>query len=236
MARGQGVALSVAGLILLGLVLAPTALATNGAVTRAEANPTWTQASIAGSVTWTGCVNAVSPPASPPEPGSPPSGPEAPYCGWRAFATVGPSGDCSTVDSDWPTGYDGTTVWTEDLRTDLATVSFDLPQVPLGGEPGQYVCLGVVEVAQTGRTLPCAPPGEPIPPGWHCPYVMASYLHILASTALQTEPPALGSPDAGSVGEAPHRRCRAGKHGVAHADKRRCGNHHHRRHSHATKI
>lgn len=230
--------LGLIGISAAGLCLAPPARASSGEITRAEASSDWTHASIAGSVTWTGCENAVTPPLPPPDPPGPeepegeprpesaPESPESPYCGWRAFAALSPSPNCESPAR--------VTVWSEGERTDLATASFELPEVPLGGQPGQYLCLGATEIAQTEQMLPCAPPARPLPPGWHCPYETASYPHLLASAPLTAGETQGGAPAEAPTGEpATHlrhpRRCRRDR---KHPGSRkfRCWRHHRHKH------
>jgi hypothetical protein len=184
----------------LGVLPTADAAAATGTITRAQANADWTQGSVAGSVTWTGCVNAVTPPAESlpgpeeplPEPessrASTSSTPESPYCAWTPYLTVAPassSPDCSAAVRQLPDLGEGVSlVWSGGERIETETVSFDVPNTPLDGKPEQLLCLSLTEVAQSGETIPCAPPGEPVPPGWHCPYKNNSYPYVLASTQL----------------------------------------------------
>lgn len=89
----------------LALTLPAYSLAAGGEFTQAESNAGWTQGSLAGSVTWTGCENAVAPPVEGPEnPGeggksTTPLAPESPYCGWTPYVTVGPGTGPAECDS-----------------------------------------------------------------------------------------------------------------------------------------
>jgi hypothetical protein len=180
-----GVAFAVA------LFMPAAALASSGEITRAEAIAEWTQGSVAGSVTWTGCANAVRPPTqSPGGPESPP--PEPAYCAWIPYATIGPassSSDCSAAARQLHGLGEGVSlVWSGGERQGVGSAEFDLTDVSLSGEPEQLLCLSATEYAQTDRTIPCMPPGEPLPPGWHCPYAIASYPVFLAEMMLVTQP------------------------------------------------
>jgi len=159
------------------------ALGTSGRITLAEANTAWTQAHIAGTVEWSKCDHGI---GGQSEPGSPPP----PPCEWTPYATVGPgtpAADCSSPGREWPDLSNGVSLaWFGGARSGsgAATAGFDVPDLALSGEPGQLLCLSLLEVAFTGKTIPCAPPGEPIPPGWHCPYVYEYVQHQLASAFL----------------------------------------------------
>ena len=241
----------VIGIAFAVALLMPTgALASSGEITRAEANAEWTHGSISGSVTWTGCVNAVQPPRPPPPPPPPqppqplhlgsPSAPELPYCAWIPYATVGPassSPDCSSADRRLPGLGEGVLlVWSGGERQGPGSTAFDLPSVSLDGAPGQLLCLSLTEIAQTDKTIPCAPPGEPLPPGWHCPYATASHPISLAEALLVApsepeeppdgeEPPRPGesavSPK--EVGSAKQKRCsRLRANATVHRKPARC--------------
>jgi hypothetical protein len=221
------------GIIAASFCLASPTFAASGEISRAEAAPDWMHASIAGSVTWTGCENVLTAPQPPEGPvgeeyeaesGFPwaPESSASPTCAWRAFAALSPTADCESVAR--------VTVWSEGERSDQGTASFDMPDVPLNGQSGQYLCLEVIEVAADGMTIPCVPPGEPVPPGWHCPYATTSFLHLLASAPLF----AAGAPSADPIGMHPDqaathpRRCRRRAKGFV-SRKSGCSSHHRRR-------
>jgi hypothetical protein len=112
--------------VVVAVLVAPSAAAYSGAITRAHANDTWTRGSIAGYVDWTDC-------------GSDP-------CSWLPIATVQPvlpaygcRGD-EALDSDPNTRN----VWNGGGRTANGTATFDLADVPiLSGVHGQRLCLSV---------------------------------------------------------------------------------------------
>ncbi len=197
----------VAGVVFVAATLSPaSALASTGEITRATASRDWTQGSIAGSVSWTGCVHAVQPPTStgpgplpPPEPS-----PEPPYCGWIPYVTVAPisvSADCAADSRRWPDLGEGVSLaWSGGERLAAGVAQFDLPEVPLDGSPGQLFCLAAIERASSG-TIPCVPPGEPVPPGWHCPYNIISYFIQFDSASIQAPPPDLGLPSEPAGGQ-----------------------------------
>jgi hypothetical protein len=140
-----------------------------GAITRAEANADWTLGSIAGSVEWTGCETA--------------------GCDLTVYATVGSGSDaseCSSADRQWPDLGEGVSLaWSYGGAGEgSGTAAFEVPDLALDGAPGQLLCLALVEAVSTGETIPCAPPGDPIPPGWHCPYVYEYIQHPLAAAFL----------------------------------------------------
>lgn len=247
---------AVAGLVLATAAVAvPAASASSGTITRAEANPDWSQGSIAGSVEWTGCEH---PSPEPPEEPQPPEEkplsseepedwpPPAPYvdCAWTAYATVGPNSaeGCSDTERQLPDlGSQVTRVWS-DAGTDIGDATFDLPAVALNGSPFQLLCLSVLETTHSSQTIPCVPPGEPIPPGWHCPYVVVSYYYALAAASLAVAPAkstVVSTPSATTepaivlpalVGARRPGCARARHHGPHRRPRLSCGPHRHRHH------
>lgn len=207
---------------------ASPASASSGEFTRAAANADWTQGSIAGFIAWTGCEKAAPPPNEEPEPpgegeSKTPLPPEMPYCRWTPYATVGPGTEASDCESDGrklnSLGPEVELLWSEDERQGVGSASFDLPAILLSGVPGQLACLSVIEVAQTDQELPCMPPGEPLPPGWHCPYVHASSFRALASAPLERSPFDVSEPT--TIARRQHR------HGQCHRQRKRAR---HRKH------
>jgi hypothetical protein len=157
----------------------------SGEVTRATASADWTEGSVAGSYTWIGCANAVTPPAESPfeTSESPP-----PYCAWIPYATIGPGvseSECASTDRDWPDlGEDVTVAWWGGEFKGADMAKFKVPGILLDGASGQLLCLSAIEVAQSDETIPCVPPGPPLPQGWHCPYENRAYTHDLAAALL----------------------------------------------------
>lgn len=101
----------------------------SGEITRAEANSDWTNGSIAGSATWSGC--AVS------------------GCSLRPFVTIGPGSepsDCSAEDRHWPHSDSQITLaWEDREYFGGNSAVFDVPDIPLTGTPGQLACLSLLE-------------------------------------------------------------------------------------------
>lgn len=185
-------------------IVAPSATASSGEITKELANPEGTEAEIAGSVSWTGCTHTV--PYEhiihvPPMPGQ--EGPwlpvyrgyPAPYCGWLPFATVGPGqeeSDCLAQGRRDPgsLGQEVALVWSASERRDLGQEDFDVTGVPLG--QGQLVCLSAIEVAPS-RDFVCA-----FYVGFECPpYVMARFPVTFASASIETDSNALSDPSPG---------------------------------------
>jgi hypothetical protein len=230
--RRRSRALAVAGgALALGLCLIAPAEASSGEIIEASANGSLS--TIAGSVTWTGCVNAVPPP--PPGlvgPGETPPAPSPPYCAWAPYLTLGPgksAADCTSADRRLASlGAGVSLLWSEASRSDLGSTAFSLSSVPLNSEANRLLCLSVLETAQTGKTLPCMPPGPPLPPGWHCPYANQTYVRILAAAPLPTPPvqPTAGTSTApiGTAATVVHapRRCRSAKAGFTPSRRPRC--------------
>jgi hypothetical protein len=235
---------SLSAMLALALVAAAGAGASSGEFTRAEANADWTLGSIAGSVTWTGCEHSVERPEKPPKPDREEpwekTPPDPPYCVWIPYVTVGhgwQASECESASRQLPQLGNGVgLVWMGEEREGSGSVVFDRGDVTLDGLPGQLVCLSVTETAQTATEIPCAPPGPPVPPGWHCPYVNASYDHALASALLSA--PSSNPAEGSSAGPAlSKKRCPRSR--PKHSRSQRvkgCGRHHHRhRHKHATR-
>lgn len=219
---------------------AAIASASSGVITRAEANSEWTQGSIAGSIAWTGCEHpSPMPPNEPPNPGSEPPGHQPPPptyvdCTWTPYATVGASSaeGCSNAERQLPhLGDQISRVWS-DVRVGIGSASFDLPVIALDGSPFQLLCLSVLEMTHSAQAIPCAPPGEPLPPGWHCPYVEVAYFYPLASSSLALPLAASGVPQAVAMPDPvvlPDRKkkCRTVR-GSRRARAGRCGRSHKR--------
>jgi len=183
---------------------ASAASASNGEITRAEATAGWTQASIAGTVEWTGCEHWVEwepdeweiwpfedygellEILEPPE-----FGEEFPlqYCGWLPYATVGPGSepsDCASDDRDlFKLGAGVDLVWEGEAGTSLQqiffeTTSFDEMEVPLSDPDNRLVCLSMVEAAPEPAFVVC-----PQVEGVLCPqFVIAEFRHEIASAVL----------------------------------------------------
>lgn len=128
----RDVPMRIALALALVLLLADgsAAAADTGAITRAEANPTWTTGSFAGSIEWTSCSAT---------------------CSWIPVATVQPTlpvyrclGD-EALDSDPNTRV----VWSGGGRTSNGVVPFDVVDVPiLAGVFGQRLCLSAIETVR----------------------------------------------------------------------------------------
>ncbi|MGN6254665.1 MAG: hypothetical protein ACTHO8_06745 [Solirubrobacterales bacterium] len=168
----MGKLLGIAWAALALCLLAPAgAVAASGQITRSLATPDWSYASIAGSVTWTGCE--LEAPKKPPEPPReegeeelPPVDKPPPYCGWTPFVTVGPgsqASECSLPGREQPRslGSGVTLAWEGSERRSEETAAFDVSGVPLSGGVGQLVCLSILEGAanfpwHAERTIPLA--------------------------------------------------------------------------------
>ncbi|HET7508665.1 MAG TPA: hypothetical protein VFJ65_00310 [Solirubrobacterales bacterium] len=158
----------------LAAIASASASAATGQIMRALTTPDWSQASLAGSVTWTGCEHAGAPP-KPEEPKEPPrekgeerSAPVDPkplslaYCGWTPFVTVGPGtepSDCASPARQWPDklGPDVVLAWEGTESRVNGSASFDVSGIPLDGERERLVCLSVVEVAPIYSQVKCNP-------------------------------------------------------------------------------
>lgn len=171
---------------------AASAMASVGQITKAQVNADGTEAEIAGSVTWAGCVHQVLLPKEPRKEKPPigwPEGPEekiwpSPYCGWIPFATLGPGStiaDCSSVGRQNPEQQgDGVVlVWFGAERRDIGSEEFDLSGVSLDAT-SQLICLSAVEIAPS-RDFACA-----FYVGFECPpYRMARFPLVFASASLE---------------------------------------------------
>jgi hypothetical protein len=110
------------------------AQASTGVIKRAEASGDWTQASVSGSVTWTGCRYA--------------SGFEVFSCTWTPYLTIGPgtrAADCNLTARGISPGEGITLAWKGQSHGGVGSQVFDLDGVPLSGAPGQLACLRVLE-------------------------------------------------------------------------------------------
>src|SRR5215212_9044362 len=169
------VALSLS-IVLASFVLASSAQAHSGTLTRTDADASWSRGSIAGSVTISGCAGAP--------------------CSWIPIATVQPAlpsyycrGD-EALDSD----PDTRVVWNAGVQSTEGTIPFDVPDTPiLSGVQGQRVCLSLIE--QFKRQDPVCIAQAPIL-GYDpstCPLVTAYAGYVLASALLSvpaSAPPA----------------------------------------------
>jgi hypothetical protein len=187
----KGVAALVAVLAVAG-VGATSALATTGQITTALVSPNWLEGDFAGAIEWTACAHPAPKPAPPPEEGGGPvasSSFEYVDCTWTAYATVGPGSSseaCLSPDRRVNSlGVGVQLVWQGEKRTGAGSASFQANDFPLDGTPGKVLCLATAEETTDGTELPCMPPGPPIPPGWHCPYVMVTYFATLDSRVLE---------------------------------------------------
>lgn len=200
-------AVALAAVLAVGAVGTTSAFGATGQITTALVSPDWTQGDFAGAVEWTACAHPAPKPPPPPEEGGGPvalSSFEYVACSWTAYATVGPGASVEAcLSSDRRLGSLGSgvqLVWQEGQRTGAGSVSFQVDDFPLGGTPGQVLCLATAEETTDGTEIPCAPPGPPIPPGWHCPYVMVTYLNTLDSRVLEApQVPATTSPSPTTV-------------------------------------
>jgi hypothetical protein len=110
----------------------------SGEITRALANTEWTRANIAGMFTWDGCARTIGAPSS--------------YCAWLPYATMGPRAlRCASPERDWSNlGDDVSFVSWGGENTGAGTHEFDFPGIWLDGSTDWLLCLGVVEVTETG--------------------------------------------------------------------------------------
>lgn len=207
----------------IAAILAPSAIASSGEITRAQANSSWTEALVAGSVNWTGCLRQapkwpdegviVSPewpgpignegPLFPPIVEMPPS-----VCEWIAFATIGPGeevSDCKKEGRAFPTslGSGVSLVWSGNRRSGTGSEEFDVSS-PLVDEADQLVCLSVIEIATVQESGVVCPfhivVGGPNPP---CPPIVVRQFSrqldsaVIEPTAPQGEhePPSMPPPE-----------------------------------------
>jgi len=248
MRRLIGIAIPVAALASLLACVAPAG-ATSGEVTRAEASADWTEGSIAGSVTWTGCERPIDMPEGPkPEepneegPDELPGG-EQPYCGWIPFVSIGPGSDPSECATAGRMQLDALVpgivlAWTGAKGIgESGRQEFSVSGVGLDGSPEQLACLVVIEVAP----IWICPPHDP------CDFTMGQFPAAVASAQLEELPaPDGGAPLAGAAASPASRQivkrsrnCRKFKHPVAHVRSGAAGCRpipvHHRRHGHVRK-
>ncbi|MET0305745.1 MAG: hypothetical protein ABW196_05885 [Solirubrobacterales bacterium] len=110
----------------------------SGEITRALANANWTRGNIAGTFTWDDCARTTGAPAS--------------YCAWIPYATMGPRAlHCASPERDWSSlGEDVAFVSWGGENIGAGTHEFDFPGMWLDGSTDWLLCLGVVEVTQTG--------------------------------------------------------------------------------------
>lgn len=185
----------VVAVLVVSAVGAASAFGSTGQIVNTWANADWTVGSLVGTVEWTGCAH----------PAPKPFGPSGEYvsCAWTAYVTAGPgtsqclAGDRRLTDL----GNGDQLVWQGEKRTGNGSISFEVNDFPL--EAGKLLCLETAEETTDGTEIPCAPPGEPIPPDWHCPYVMTTYFNMLDSLVL--EPP-MRLPQCLCPPTGPHRR------------------------------
>ncbi|HET7444908.1 MAG TPA: hypothetical protein VFJ57_09645 [Solirubrobacterales bacterium] len=240
----------MAGAAAIAAILAPSASASSGEITRALANSSRTEASVAGSITWTGCehpapVGPLEPfPPIKPKPGEPiPSKevwPNLP-CNWTPFVTLGPGtadADCSAPGRQDPDslGEGVTLVWLGFTRSGAGADQFDVGGIPLGGGANQLLCLSAVELGAQKTWIVC-----PAVVGFECPpaqYRSVEFAHALAGSLLSPLPAAIGSGAALFSGpepppEPPRQRRRCKKHkadGKTHARRAVCKRSRHKKH------
>jgi hypothetical protein len=193
-------AVALAAVLTVAAVWATSAFATTGQITTALVSPGWLQGSFAGAVEWTACAH-----------------PAPTDCTWTAYATVGPGSStdaCLSPDRRLNSLGSGIQlVWQGEKRTGAGSASFQATDFPLDGTPGKVLCVATAEETTDGTELPCMPPGPPIPPGWHCPYVKVTYFDTLDSRVLETQQQpvptdsssAAGSPSSAQPGHRRHR-------------------------------
>lgn len=221
------VAASLAALLTVGAVAALASV--SGEITRAQANESWTVASIAGSASWTAC------PEHPEErePKPPPEeeitfGPSSwPPCSWTPYATIAPgssSAECNAparhLESSGNVGQGVTLAWKGDTQTVPANASFDVADVPLSGSPGQLLCLSVREVVP--EPVMCAfgatEPGPGVEGGWvgaECPaYMLVSHYYTVDAAQLSA-PQAGGQGATGPTGNGSSEQGPGGGRGTA---------------------
>lgn len=180
-ARGIAVLLALA----VPAVAAASADGASGRITLASVSSDGTKGSFAGTVEWTGCAHPLPPPFD--------GAGEYVACTWMPYATVGPgsSGEaCSSADRQLGgLGSGVQLVWKGEEETGLGAQSFSAADFALDGTAGKVLCLSAAEKGSAGTTIPCAPPGEPIPPGWHCPYREVTFFETLDSRLLVAAAP-----------------------------------------------
>jgi hypothetical protein len=144
-------------MLAVSAIAAASASAATGQITRALATPDWSQASIAGSVTWTACE--LEPPEEKPGPEPPkeegeeelpPVGPVVTGCDWTPFVTIGPgteASECSAPGRQKPEALGPGIVlaWQGPKSSAKGTVGFEISGFPLDGSKNQLVCLSMLE-------------------------------------------------------------------------------------------
>lgn len=141
----------------MSAIVVPSVSAATGQITRALATPDWSQASIAGSVTWTGC-ELESPKEEPKQPPKeegeeeelPPVGPVVTGCNWTPFVTIGPgteASECSAPERRQPEALGPGIVlaWKGSQSSAGGTVGFEISEFPLDGSKNRLVCLSMLE-------------------------------------------------------------------------------------------
>lgn len=194
------VAMALAGLGLLAPAVASGA--SSGEITRAEVNPDWTSASIAGvAVRSNDCVVPPKDPDGPQPPKEPETtiSPDSPpwACGWIPFATIGPgssSADCSASGRRLNSiGEDVQLAWVGPELQGPGVAPFDLAALSLArGSAGPLLCLSAVEAVYARKV--CVPEID-------CSgYWIVHQVHQLHSALLGVvsptplSPPPLGAP------------------------------------------
>ena len=123
--RVAGLVIGVSVFLLLSMLIASAGASANSAqLTKSQANPSWTRASLAGSITWDSCVA-----------GRP--------CSWAAFATVYP---LKFDECGLPGQFNEfvRTIPLGPVQSANGTVSFKMTNVPIvEGIYGQLLCLFV---------------------------------------------------------------------------------------------
>jgi hypothetical protein len=190
---------AVASMAALLVLSGPAFGATTGTITRAEASSDWKTGSLAGSITSDFCT---------------PGGCSARHFWWAGAYVAPSSSGCGVEPPLSPPGALPPFEWSSDNQLQNGTVSFDYPDAPLLGTPGQKLCLYAVFVndscidppplcfptegrtALTGKDLtvltmppPACPPVCPPPPPPKCPpacYVVTfSVLKVASSQKLK---------------------------------------------------
>ncbi|MGN6664583.1 MAG: hypothetical protein ACTHK6_10335 [Solirubrobacterales bacterium] len=175
---------------------AASAFGSTAQITEATVNPTWTQGSFAGAVEWTGCAH---------------SGPRVVECASTPYAAIASGNSAQACDST-----DRVPVWEGEKRSYAGAQSFAVSDFPLDGSNGKVLCLGLIETSVA--EIPCVPPGEPIPPGWHCPYKTSNEDAPLATRVLEAD-----------RASEPSGEPEPGRPGPPNPEPQACGQHRHRR-------
>jgi hypothetical protein len=197
--RGVLGALACMAAVLVLTGPASASAATTGTITRADASADWKTGSVAGSITSDFCT---------------PAGCSARHFWWAGAYVAPSSSGCGVEPPLSPPGALPPFEWSSDNQLQNGTVSFDYPDAPLLGTPGQKLCLYAVFVndscidppplcfptegrtALTGKDLtvltmppPACPPVCPPPPPPKCPpacdVVTFSVLKVASSQKLK---------------------------------------------------